>query len=140
MKEIDTYFDTVTTKADNLFKIFQQQTLQLDEIYLNSLVFSLALLQGDLRTIVNAYENIFYKISNKQINPDFIPFITEIILINTTTLNEQYFTLNVERFFQIYKRATTEISNIDQVITFSALFLPLINNDFSILLEILHYS
>ena len=140
LKEIDTYFDTVTTKADNLFKIFQQQTLQLDEIYLNSLVFSLALLQGDLRTIVNAYENIFYKISNKQINPDFIPFITEIILINTTTLNEQYFTLNVERFYQINKRATTEISNIDQVITISALFLPLITNDFSILPEFLHNS
>ena len=61
-------------------------------------------------------------------------------LLNSQDLNQNILSLNTEKFYQIFLQITKNSFNIEQIITLSSLFLPLIVNDYVIIQDIIKES
>jgi hypothetical protein len=138
LNEITVYFNQTSKKAFDLFNFFKYEFFEVDEIFLNSLVFSLSLIKNDnTKALVKTYLDINMQVEFKLRNIEFAPYISEIIMLNTSIYDQRAYDETLNKFTSIFSELSKFGTQFEETATISAIFLPLISNDFDILRDIL---
>ena len=132
LREIVDYFDSTSRRAFSLIQLLLERSIDFDDVFLNSLVFSLALVPGVPNQIIDNYIFTSRRLLDQLQNPEFFSYVAEIILINNQNVNFSSDTL-INKFIRIYSELTKFSIKNDEKITIATVFLPLIEDDISIL-------
>ena len=136
LREIVDYFDSTSRRAFSLIQLLLERSIDFDDVFLNSLVFSLALVPGVPNQIIDNYIFTSRRLLDQLQNPEFFSYVGEIILINNQNVNFSSDTL-INKFIRIYSELTKFSIKNDEKITIATVFLPLIEDDISILNKIM---
>ena len=135
LREIVDYFDSTSKRAFSMIQILLERSIDFDDVFLNSLVFSLALVSGVPNQIIDNYVFTSRRLLDQLQNPEFFSYVAEIILI-IQNVNLGFNAL-IDKFLRIYSELTKFALQIEEKISIATVFLPLIEEDYSIMNKII---